>query len=83
MQQLSSDPYIETIEDHDLPALAQEVPAVTERGRAKLEETPKHPTYERPAPPARRRNHLKQGAIQDAVTETQEDEEQQQTLRLF
>jgi len=58
MQQPLPDPYIETFEDHDLPALEPPVPAVTERGRAKLEETPKHPIYERPAPLARRRNHL-------------------------
>ena len=84
VQQPSSDPHIETFEDHDLPALAQEVPAVTERAKAKWEETPKHPAYERPAPPARRRNNRRQqGTAQDATTETQEAETQQQTLRLF
>ena len=83
VQRPSSDPHIETFEDHDLPALAQEVPAVTERARAKWEEAPKHPAYERPAPPARRRNRRQQGAAQDATAEAQEAETQQQTLRLF
>ena len=79
VQQPSSDPHIETFEDTDLGKLAQEVPAVTERARARWEEAPKHPAYERPAPPARpRRNRRQQGAAQDATAETQ-----QQTLRLF
>ena len=84
VQQPSSDPYIETFEDTDLPALAQEVPAVTERARARWEESPKHPAYERPAPPARpQRNRRQQGAAQDTTAETQEAKTQQQTLRLF
>ena len=84
VQQPSSDPHIETFDDADLPALAQEVIGVTERARARWEESPKHPTYERPAPPARpRRNRRQQGAAQGATTETQEAENQQQTLRLF
>ncbi len=84
VQQPSSDPHIETFDDHDLPALAQEVAAVTERARAKWEEAPKHPVYERPAPPTKRRNSRRQqGAAQDATAETQEAETQQQTLRLF
>ena len=84
VQQPSSDPHIETFEDHDLPALALEVTAVAERARARWEEAPKHPAYERPAPPPKRRNNRRQqGAAQDANAETQEAEEQQQTLRLF
>ena len=83
VQQPSSDPHIETFEDHDLPGLAQEVAAVTERARDKWEEAPKHPAYARPAPPPRRRNRRQQGAAQNANTETQEAETQQQTLRLF
>ncbi len=83
VQQPSSDPHIETFDDTDLPALAQEVPAVIERARARWEETPKHPAYERPAPPARRRGRRQQGAAQNATAETQEAETQQQTLRLF
>ena len=86
VQQPASDPHIETFDDVDESALAQEVPAVIERARARWEESPKHPAYERPAPPARRRNRRQQGAAQDATTpdaETQEAEAQQQTLRLF
>jgi len=83
VQEPSSDPHIETFDDHDLPALAQEVTAVTERAKARWEETPKHPAYERPAPPARRRNRRQQGTAQDATAETQEAETRQQTLRLF
>ena len=83
VQQPSSDPHIETFDDADLTALAQEVPAVTERAKAKWEETPKHPAYERPAPPAKRRNNRRQqGAAQDANAETETDQTQQ-TLRLF
>ena len=86
VQRPSADPHIETFDDGDLASLAQEVPAVTERARARWEDAPKHPAYERPAPPARRRNRRQQGAAQDATTpdaETQEAETQQQTLRLF
>ena len=84
VQQPSSDPHIEPFDDHDLPALAQEVPAVVERARARWEESPKHPAYERPAPPAKRRNNRRQqGTAQGTTTEAQEAETQQQTLRLF
>ncbi len=83
VQQPSSDPHIETFEDHDLPALAQEIPALTERARARWEDNPKHPAYERPAPPAKRRNRRQQGTAQDANAEGAAEQEQQQTLRLF
>ena len=83
VQQPSSDPHIETFEDHDLPALAQEVTAVTERARARWEETPKHPAYERPVPPAKpRNNRRKQGTATNANAEGTAEQEQQ-TLRLF
>ena len=83
VQRPSSDPHIETFEDHDLPALAQEVTAVTERAMASWEEAPKYPAYERPAPPAKRRNNRRQqGAGQNANAETETDQAQQ-TLRLF
>ena len=74
VQQPSSDPHLEIFDDHDLPTLAQEVAAVTERARAKWRETPKHPAYARPAPPARRRNRRQQGET---------EQEQAQTPRLF
>ena len=82
VQQPSSDPHIESFDDQDLPELAQEVTGVVERARARWEEAPKHPAYERPAPPARRRNRRQQGAAQEATAEA-ETEQQQQTLRLF
>ena len=85
VQQPSSDPHIETFEGHDLPELAQEVVAVTERARVKWEEAPKHPAYERPAPPPKRRNNRRQqGAATNANAESAaEQEDAQQTLRLF
>ena len=83
VQRPSADPHIETFDDLDETGLTTEVPAVIERARARWEETPKHPAYERPAPPARRRNRRQQGTAQDAAAETQEAETQQQTLRLF
>ena len=83
VQRTSSDPHIETFGDLDETGLTTEVPGVIERARARWEETPKHPAYERPAPPARRRGRRQQGTAQDATAETQEAETQQQTLRLF
>ena len=85
VQRPSADPHIETFDDPDLSGLAQEVPAVTERARARWEETPKHPAYERPAPPPKRRNRRQQGTAQaaNAEGETAQEEQQQQTLRLF
>ena len=83
VQRPSSDPHIESFDDHDLSGLAQEVPAVIERARARWEEAPKHPAYERPAPPARRRNRRGQGPTQASTAEGEAAEAQQQTLRLF
>ncbi len=83
VQQPSSDPHIETFDDDDLPALAQEVVAVTERAKEKWEETLKHPAYVKPDPPARRRNRRQQGAAQEAIVETETEQTQQQTLSLF
>ena len=51
VQRPSSDPHIESFDDHDLPGLTQEVSAVIERARVRWEESPNHPAYERPAPP--------------------------------
>ena len=48
VQQPSSDPHIETFEDYDLPALAQEVVEVTERAKEKWEDAPKHPAARSP-----------------------------------
>ena len=83
VQRPSADPHVESFDDADLSGLAQEVPAVTERARAKWQETPKHPAYARPAPPARRRNRRRQGAAQASTTEGEAEREQAQTPRLF
>ena len=83
VQQPSSDPHIETFDDGDLTGLTQETLAVVERARARWEDAPKHPAYERPAPPARRRNRRGQGSGQDANAEAETEQAQQQTLRLF
>ena len=84
VQKPTADPHIETFEDRDLSELAEEVLAVTERAKARWEDDPKHPAYERPAPPARRRNRRQQGAAQDTTTAgTDTEQAQQQTLRLF
>ena len=88
VQKPSADPHIETLEDLDLPALAQEVPGVVERARDRWEEAPKYPAYEKPAPPPKRRNRRQQEAGQDAdadgaTEQATEQEEAQQTLRLF
>ncbi len=81
VQQPSSDPHIESFDNLDESGLTQEVAAVIERARARWEESPKHPAYERPAPPARRRIRRQQGTAQDATADT--EQAQQQTLRLF
>ena len=87
VKQPSSDPYVETFDVGDLSGLARETPAVVERARAKWETAPKHPVYERPTPPGRRRNRRGQGAAQGSGQEANAEEEtaqaQQQTLRLF
>ncbi len=79
VKQPSSDPHVESFDGHDLPALAQEVAAVTERAKANWEESPQHPAYERPAPPVRRQRRRQQ----EATTETETEEAQQQALNLF
>lgn len=83
VQRPSADPHIESFDDLDESGLAVEVPAVVERARARWEESPRHPAYERPAPPARRRNRRQQGSDQAANTGTEAEQTQQQTLRLF
>ena len=83
VQQPSSDPYIESFDYRDLSGLTQEVSAVIEMARVKWEEAPKHPAYERPAPPARRRNRREQGAAQAGTAEGEVEQQQPETLRLF
>ena len=83
VQKPSSDPHIESFDDHDLTGLAQEAPAVVERAKARWEDEPKHPAHVRPAPPARRRARSQQGSAQASTAEGEAAEAQQQTLRLF
>ena len=83
VQRTSSDPHIESFDDHDLTGLAQEALAVVERAKARWEDEPKHPAHERPAPPARRRSRRGQESAQASTAEGETAEAQQQTLRLF
>ncbi len=85
VQQPSSDPYIESFDDRDVSELAHEVPGVLERARARWEEAPKHPAYERRAPSTWRRPRREQGAAQDSTAEegAAHEQPQTQTLRLF
>ena len=88
VQQPSADPHIETFDGLELLGLALQVPGVVERARDRWEEAPKYPAYEKPAPAPKRRNRRQQGAGQDANAEgateqATEQEDAQQTLRLF
>ena len=83
VQRPSSDPHIESFDNLDESGLTQEVAAVIERARARWEDSPKHPAYERPAPPARRQRRRQQGSGQTANAEAETEQAQQQTLRLF
>ncbi len=83
VQKPSADPHIETFDDGDLGSLAQEFSAVTDRAKARWEDTPKHPTYERPAPPARRGNRRRQGTAQASTAGGEAERERAQTPRLF
>ena len=83
VQQLSSDPHIESFDDLDASGLAREVPAVVERARAKWEDEPKYPAHERPAPPARRQTRRGQTPTQAGAAEGGADQQQPETLRLF
>ena len=84
VQRPTADPHIETFDDPDLSALAQEVSAVVERARARWEDAPRYPAHERPAPPARSRPRRRQGSAQGETAEGGADEQPQpETLRLF
>ena len=83
VQQPSSDPHIEAFDELDLTGLAQEVPGVVERARARWEDEPRHPAHERPGPPARRRNRREPGAAQAEIAEGEASQQQPETLRLF
>ena len=72
VQRPDSDPHIETFDDLDESRATHEVSAVLERARAKWDDNPRNPAFERPAPAARGSNRRGRGAAQE-----------QQTLRLF
>ncbi len=61
VQQPSSDPHVETFGEVDLARVTEKVSAVAVRAKERWEEMPKHPAYERPAPPTGRRR----GTAQD------------------
>ena len=82
VQRPSSDPHIESFDDPDLFGLADEFPAVVARARARWEEEPMHPAYEKPAPPACRQRRREQAAAETATDES-ETEPPPETLRLF
>ena len=83
VQRTSSDPHIESFDDPDLSGLAQEVPAVVERAKARWEEEPRYPAHVRPAPPVRRRARREQGPEQASTAGEGADQQQPGTLRLF
>ena len=83
VQQPASDPYIESFDDRGLSELAQEVPAVLERARARWEDAPKHPAYERPATPTERRPRRNQRSAQASTAEGEAAQQQPQAPRLF
>lgn len=77
VQRPSADPHIESFDDPDLSGLAQEIPAVAERAKARWEDEPKYPAHEKPAPPARRRNRRQQESAQTPTAETEEEADQE------
>ena len=83
VQRPSCDPHIETFDGREISGLAQDILAVVERARARWEETPKHPGYSRPTPPASRRDRRGREEARDTSAGTEAAEAEQQTLRLF
>ena len=79
VQQPSSDPYIESFDDRGVSELAQEVPLMLERARARWEDAPRHPAHARPASPARRRRSREQGSTQDSTAEEEAAQDQPET----
>ena len=78
----ASDPHIESFDDSDLFGLADQFPAVVARARARWEEEPRYPAYEKPAPPARRQRR-REPAAETATDEGEAEQQQPETLRLF
>ena len=83
VQRPSADPRIESFDGIDLSTLAQEVPEVVGRARARWEEEPRYPAYEKPAPPARRQRQRRQAPAEATTEEGETEQEHPETLRLF
>lgn len=83
VQQPKSDPHIESFDDDDLSGLAREVPAVTDRARARWEDGLQYPAYVKPAPPGRRQTRRGQGSAQATAAVGETAQQQPETLRLF
>ncbi len=83
VQQPKSDPHIESFDDHDLPGLAQEVLAVTERAKARWEDEPRYPAHVKPAPPARRQARRGQGSAQASNADGSTGQPQPEMPRLL
>ena len=84
VQRPSADPHIESFDDPDLFGLADEFPAVVARAKARWEDEPMHPAYDKPAPKARRRNRREQApAAETAIGEGEMEQSQPENLRLF
>ena len=83
VQQPQSDPHIESFHAHGLSGLAQEIPAVTERAKARWEDEPRYPAHVKPAPPARRQARRGQAAAQASPGEGRADRQQPETMRMF
>ena len=79
----SSDPHIESFDGPDLSGLAQEVPAVIERARARWEDEPKYPAHARPTPSTRGRGRREQSSAKDSTAEGDAAQPQPETLKLF
>ena len=78
----ASDLHIESFDDPDLFGLADQFPAVVARARARWEEEPRYPAYEKPAAPARRQRQ-REPAAETATAEGEAEQPQPETLRLF
>ena len=79
----SSDPHIESFDGPDLSGLAQEVPAVIERARARWEDEPKYPAHARSTPSTRGRGRREQSSAKDSTAEGDAAQPQPETLKLF
>ena len=86
VQRPSADPHIESFDDPDLFGLADEFPAVVARAKARWEEEPRYPAYEKPAPQARRQRRRQQEPAEASTVggeEAEAEQPQPETLRLF